>query len=790
MESITKNILVVISLLIIASVLFWSPLVYAFQEGWESSSIGTYVPSSHDNLPLPLIPADEGDWLLGDTVSEFPECGPSPHTAEILLSGDNRSLRLTSNNSNSSCADNVWVNLFEVPQLNLNPGFSVPLTSGTIISFEETGNLINPQAGSPYCVLPPCGDTVSLTLEDTRGNMLAYVLQRAPDAVPNEVRSYYREVFIDPNAGDYSRNLFADFNTIPDFSPSGATIRTVAFKVSEHGTATIDNICIGTSGCVPPPLIAVPDVVGLPQSEAEAAIVADNLIVGTITWQISVTVPTGSVISQYPDAGTEVNLGTIVNLVISTGVPETQALFIAYPQSGVPPLTVNFDEYSNGQINSWEWDFGDGTSSTVREPSHTYTRPGTYSVSLTVTGTYGSDTEVKTDYIYVDVPNANEFKLFPSEGEPWEPVNFGESVSIFGRYAIVGAPYEGANGNGAAYIFEKNGTSWNEVTKLTVYGGTNRFFGQSVAISDKYAIVGAPGNQSRIGAVYIFEKDGSSWNEIDRLSASDGYTNDNFGFSVSISGDHAIVGAQGHYYSYGAAYIFEKNGTSWNEVAKLSADAPRIYDQFGQSVSISGNYAIVGAYREEYGAAYIFEKIGSSWNPLPKLTASDVTARFGQSVSISGGYAIVGAYADNDKGSGAGAAYIFARSDTGWSEVTKLTASDGAAGDSFSYNAVSISGACAIVGASGDDDNGNYSGSAYIFQNMDGSWEQVAKLTAGGGVANDYFGHGVSASNGYAIVGAYGYGLSGAASIFDLSIPNIFSRGVVTPLFLLLLLGE
>lgn len=248
MENITKPMRV--SLLIIALALIAPPLANAFQEGWESSPIGTYLP----DLPLPLIPADEGDWILGDTVSEFPECGSTPHTAEILLSGGIRSLRLTSNDSNSNCADNVWVNLVEVPQ-HLNPGFSVPLTSGTIISFEEMGNLISPEPGSPYCVNPPCGDTVSLTLEDNRGNMLAYVLQRAPGAVPNEVHSFYREVFLDPNAGTYARDLFSDFNTIPDFSPSEVTIRQVVFEVDEHGTATIDNICIGTSGCTPPSIL-------------------------------------------------------------------------------------------------------------------------------------------------------------------------------------------------------------------------------------------------------------------------------------------------------------------------------------------------------------------------------------------------------------------------------------------------------------------------------------------------------------------------------------------------------
>ena len=322
MKSITKRIRVVIALLIIASALISPPLANAFQEGWESSPIGTYLPGQ---LPLPLIPADEGDWILGDTVSEFPECGSTPHTAEILLSGGNRSLRLTSNDSSSDCLDNVWVNIVEVPQLNLNPGFSVPLPPGTIISFEETGNLISPETGSPYCVHPPCGDTVSLTLEDSRGNMLAYVLQRAPGAVPNEVHSFHREVFLDPNAGAYSRNLFADFNTIPDFNPTGATIRQVAFEVNEHGTATIDNICIGTSGCVPPSLVTIPDVVGLTQSAAEVAIVAAGLSVGTITTQSSKTVPAGSVISQAPEAGTEVTPGTEVDLVVSEGAHITSA---------------------------------------------------------------------------------------------------------------------------------------------------------------------------------------------------------------------------------------------------------------------------------------------------------------------------------------------------------------------------------------------------------------------------------------------------------------------------------
>ena len=258
--SVAKAFLILITLNLASS-----PAAIAFQEGWDSSTIGTYMPSSS----IITISADEGDWILGDTVSEFSECGTTPHTAEIIISNGSQALRLTSNDSNSECADNIWVNIVEVPQISLNPDFSVPLTSETIISFEETGGLINPETGSPYCVSPPCGDTISLILGDANGNFLAYILQSAPGAEPNEIHSSYREIFIDPNEGIYSRNLFDDFGTIPDFNPSGATIKSIVFEVDDHGTATIDNLCISTSGCVTPFSATVPDVVGLSKGEAE-----------------------------------------------------------------------------------------------------------------------------------------------------------------------------------------------------------------------------------------------------------------------------------------------------------------------------------------------------------------------------------------------------------------------------------------------------------------------------------------------------------------------------------------
>ena len=196
-------------------------------------------------------------------------------------------------------------------------------------------------------------------------------------------------------------------------------------------------------------------------------------------------------------------------------------------------------------------------------------------------------------------------------------------------------------------------------------------------------------------------------------------------------------------------------------------------DYFGGSVSISGTTAIVGAPYDDdngsiSGSAYVFENTGSAWSQVCKLTASDGTEvdRFGKSVSISAATAIVGAWGDDgDRGS----AYIFANSGSGWTEMAKLTASDSAAGDVFATT-VSISGKLAVVGASRSDDSGTDSGSVYIFQESGSDWPQVAKLLPSDGTAQDNFGESVSVSGNTAIIGAWidddGGNDSGSAYIF------------------------
>ena len=197
-----------------------------------------------------------------------------------------------------------------------------------------------------------------------------------------------------------------------------------------------------------------------------------------------------------------------------------------------------------------------------------------------------------------------------------------------------------------------------------------------------------------------------------------------FGWSVAMSGDTVVVGASGDDGGHphkGSAYIFVRDGSTWSQQAKLTASDGESLADFGSSVAISGDTVVVGACYDdaphpESGSAYVFVRRSSTWTERQKLTASDAAAgdKFGRSVAISGDTIVVGAeYADGahlDSGS----AYVFVRSGSAWSEQAKLTASDGAEDDRFG-DSVAVSPGGVVVGAWGDDDAGSYSGSAYVF---------------------------------------------------------------------------
>lgn len=404
---------------------------------------------------------------------------------------------------------------------------------------------------------------------------------------------------------------------------------------------------------------------------------------------------------------------------------------------------------------------------------------------------------------------------------------FGYSVAISGDTIVVGASLEdsdatGVNGNqtndnaeyaGAVYVFVRTGTNWLQQAYLKASNtGAGDAFGESVALDGDTLIVGASaedsaatgvnGNQSNndfgaAGAAYVFVRTGTNWSQQAYLKASNAGASDFFGWSVALSGDTAVVGALNESSSAtgvngdqsnnnasrsGAVYVFVRTGTNWVQQAYLKASNTGIRDEFGRDVAVFGDTVVVGAHREDSsgagvngnqnsdsatdaGAAYVFVRDGTNWTQQAYLKASDADAndQFGNSVAVSGDTVAVGArFAAAD---GGGAVYVFGRDETNWAEQAYLKASNPGPSDVFG-SSLSMSGDAMVVGAyeedsdatgvNGDQTNNNAynSGAAYVFVRNDTNWVQQAYLKASNPGLTDEFAFSVSMSGNTVVVGA------------------------------------
>ena len=281
------------------------------------------------------------------------------------------------------------------------------------------------------------------------------------------------------------------------------------------------------------------------------------------------------------------------------------------------------------------------------------------------------------------------------------------------------------NGSGSAYIFVSNGVTWTQEKKLLASDGMSYdSFGFGTTVLADTAVVGAPyadGVAVDSGAAYVYTRSGGIWSFHSKLIAADGVDYDDFGISLSLSGNTLLVGADGVDDSgvdAGAAYVFVENAGTWTQEAKLLASDGATNDYFGWSVSLSGDSALMGAYGDddngaESGSAYVFVRNAGVWSQQQKLIAAGLGAGdiFGVTVSLSGDSAMIGSIYDDDLGVNSGAAYVFDRSGGVWANSAKLVASDGGATDWFSYS-ISLSGDTALVGARYGDDKGSDSGAA------------------------------------------------------------------------------
>jgi hypothetical protein len=421
---------------------------------------------------------------------------------------------------------------------------------------------------------------------------------------------------------------------------------------------------------------------------------------------------------------------------------------------------------------------------------------------------------------------------------------FGYSSAVSGDTAVFGASLPGDfYSSEEVYVFVRNGANWNRQAVLRASNGELvDMFGESVAISgdtivvaasaedsDATGINGSQTNNSAInsGAVYIFVRNGTNWTQQAYLKASNTGAHDRFGASVAISGDTVVVGANSEDSNAtgisgdqtnnlrdgsGAAYVFVRNGTNWTQQAYLKASNTGSGDVFGSSLSVSDNTLVVGAEGEDSsaigingnqsdntatnsGAAYVFVRNGTTWTQQAYLKASNTGASdfFGDTVSISGDSAVVGAFGEDSNATGingnpssntatdSGAAYVFVRNGTTWTQEAYLKASNTEAGDAFGRS-VAACPRTVVVGADGEDsaasgingaqadNSAPQAGAAYVFVRSGSNWLQQAYLKffggwwwteflplyASRGPQENFLGRSVGVSDSTVVVGAWG----------------------------------
>lgn len=284
-------------------------------------------------------------------------------------------------------------------------------------------------------------------------------------------------------------------------------------------------------------------------------------------------------------------------------------------------------------------------------------------------------------------------------------------------------------------------------------GAAGDYFGWSVSIDGDTAIIGALRDDDKgidSGAAYVFVRSGTTWIQQAKLTAEDGAALDQFGISVSVSGNTAVIGANCK------AYVFIRSGITWTQQAKLTSIGGDAFDQFGISVSLSGDTAVIGG--NSYAIAFI--RSGNIWTQQAKFTPSDSTSgdTFGLSVSVSGDTAVIASSSNEGK---TGCAYVYTRLGTVWTQEAKLTVPDSTAIAAFHWWPVLISGDTAMLAQAFGV------GCAYVFtRSENGDWTQEAKLTPEDNKDNSGFGWSLSIVGDTAVITAPADYPNGSAYVF------------------------
>ncbi|HET6616712.1 MAG TPA: choice-of-anchor B family protein, partial [Gemmatimonadota bacterium] len=302
---------------------------------------------------------------------------------------------------------------------------------------------------------------------------------------------------------------------------------------------------------------------------------------------------------------------------------------------------------------------------------------------------------------------------------------FGVSLATSGERVIVGAPAQG--GAGAAYVFQRDGDSWRQVARLTASGGASDSLGSSVAIDGNLAIVGAGGADSARGAVYVFRADRSGrWTEAGRIAAPAGSTpDDRFGDVLALHGTSAIVAAARADSGRGAVYVY--GGDGWTQQARIAPDSLTANARFGSAIKVGEDVALIGApgFNGFRGAVHVYRPEGSGWTHVGPIPFQGMPQeRFGSSIAISRDEVWIGAPgADRFNG----AIYSLAPGESGANGVapTKLTLIDSLPQGGAFGGALALGESVAAVGLPGEDFG---MGSAAVFDRSGESWTLASRV--------------------------------------------------------------
>jgi hypothetical protein len=416
-------------------------------------------------------------------------------------------------------------------------------------------------------------------------------------------------------------------------------------------------------------------------------------------------------------------------------------------------------------------------------------------------------------YIFVRGTNgwSQQAKLTPSDGV--EDDAFGRVLAFDGNYAFLGSD----NASGSIYIFQRSGTNWSFVQKLTSPSDPADGFGSSVAYSDPYLLVGADNasnaSATSVGAVYTFKRNGSTWTPEVCFGSTNWQRNAMFGDAVAVQGDYAVVGAfnETNGTGHGAIYLFARSGSNWIQQARVIDPIGKLYDYFGAAVAIWSNDVVVGAPQAGYdnvtnglaffyhidettmnlimnsmiqyppsagefarsvriGAdfavlggdcAYVCFKNGTNWVRQIRYKVG-TGERFGYSVDVSGPTVTAGAPYDSTAAAAAGAVWIYEIDPKNRQDEVRPTGENSIA---LFGQATATWGSLAFLGAKGGVTA--TSGVVYVFRNIGDRWVPQEQLYPDDRTNCTYFCAALDASDGYLVAAGPGDSRSGLAYVYN-----------------------